>query len=80
MGRRTTIKMGTEDVGAEELDFETADERWNEYRCADGTLVRVKVVVSKIVRLDKKDQFGAPVFLVMSSNVVAASAPLKPKE
>jgi len=52
------------------------EEPWNVYELTDGTTLRIKVVVSEIIRLD--GQFtpdGDPVYLVKSSNIVSTEAP-----
>lgn len=75
MGQRTKVKLGDEWVDGEELEFEPLRESWNEYRCSDGALVRVKLVVAKITKLDRRTATGEPVYLVNSSNVVGVTAP-----
>jgi hypothetical protein len=75
MPKKTTVKFGAEMVPAEEMDYEPLRETWNEYRVADGSLLRLKVVVSKILRLDKRNEQGEPIYLINSSNVVSATVP-----
>ena len=74
--RRVKVKFGTELVDGEELSFEAIQEGWNEYACVDGSNVRIKVVVSKITKLvDRKNAMGEPIYIISSSNVVAATPP-----
>jgi len=75
MPRPVKLKLGDEAVNGEELDFEPLKESWNEYRCEDGSYVKLKIVVSKIIRLDKMNPQGEPIYQIMSTNVVAASPP-----
>ncbi len=75
MGERVKVKFEGEWVEGEELDFEPLKESWNEYRCADGSYVRIKLVVAKITKLDKKNPAGEPVYIVNSSNVLAVTPP-----
>lgn len=77
MPGRVRIRLGNEWVEGEELDFEPLRETWNEYRCTDGSYVKLKVVVSKIVKLDRRNAQGEPVYQVASTNVVAATPPQK---
>jgi len=77
MPRPVRLKLGNEMVDGEELEFEPLKESWNEYRCEDGSYVKLKVVVSKIVRLDKHNPQGEPIYQIMSTNVVAATPPAK---
>ena len=54
----------------EEVDFDTVCEDWNEYKLKDGTTLKVKLVLVKAVRTDNYDQFGDPVYMVNSQNIV----------
>lgn len=50
-------------------------EDWHEYRCSDGAVVRMKTVVTKIIRLPKKDPEGNPIYFTKSLNMVDARIP-----
>lgn len=54
------------------LDFEPLREAWNEYRCEDGSLVRLRTIVSRIVKLERLNELGEPMFQVQTQVVVAA--------
>ena len=75
MPRKTNVQFGGEMVPAEEMDYEPLRESWNEYRVADGSLLRMKVVVSKILRLEKRNPQGEPIYVISSTNVVSATVP-----
>jgi hypothetical protein len=67
---------GLGEVDATVVGYRTSGENWNEYLADDGTVVRIKLVVTEIVRVDGQyDQDGNPVYLVKSANVTAVSAP-----
>lgn len=74
---RVRLKVGDEWVEGEELDFEPLKEQWNEYRCSDGSYVKLKLVVSKIVKLDQRNDSGEPIYRVASANVLAVTPPAK---
>ncbi|MGF1473776.1 MAG: hypothetical protein ACFB50_18800 [Rubrobacteraceae bacterium] len=58
------------------MNFQTGGEHWNEYLVDDGTVVRVKLVVTEIIRLDGEyNAQGEPIYTVESTNVSAISAP-----
>lgn len=58
------------------LPFQTGGENWNEYLVEDGSVIRLKLVVTEIVRVDGMyDQEGNPVYMVQSTNVLAVSSP-----
>lgn len=76
MAQRTRLPYKGEDCDALELDFEIEKEGWNIYVVEDGTRLRMKVVVTKLVRIEGHyDEEGNPVYLVKSGNMVVASAP-----
>jgi len=57
------------------IPFQGGVEHWNEYLLDDGTVIRVKVVTTEIVRVDGQwDKQGNPWYLVETTNVVKVSA------
>lgn len=59
------------EVDAEEVDFLTRKEDWNEYQLVNGTVIRLKVVVTDIFRIPgETDQEGKQVYQVRSTHVV----------
>ena len=65
-----------ETVAAEDIEITQTSEHWNQYLLEDGSLIKVKLVASKIVRvLDRYDHAGNPIYLVNSSNVIAVDSP-----
>lgn len=61
---------------AVELGFRVSGEHWNEYLADDGTVIRLKPVVTQIMRLEGMyDQNGDPLYVVNSTNVLTVSAP-----
>ncbi len=75
MEKRTTISFGGRIVEATEVGFKGLKEEWNEYQAEDGTVLRLKVVVSEIFRLDEYDQDNKPIYVIKSSNVLSSSVP-----
>lgn len=81
MERKKRLKLpnGSE-VDATVLSFQAGGEHWNEYLVDDGTVIRVKLVATEILRLDGQyDAQDNPVYLVQSTNVMAVSSPDKLK-
>lgn len=75
MSTKTKVFKSGEWVDGEELDFKTLKEDWNIYEAEDGSIVKVKVVATKIIRIAEKDRItGAPGYMVISQNVVTAVA------
>ncbi len=80
MGLKTVTKWREEEnVPCEELDFDVLHEAWNEYKTEDGTVLKLKTVVSKITRLERYTG-GDPVYVISSSNIVTAMVQPELKE
>jgi hypothetical protein len=74
--RKKTVNFGQGPVQVTEVGFRTSGEYWNEYLADDGTVIRIKVVVTDIMRLDGQyDAEGNPAYVVKSANVTSISAP-----
>jgi hypothetical protein len=73
--RRVTVP-GLGEVEVTEVGFRSGGENWNEYLADDGTVIRMKLVVTEVLRVDGQyDAEGTPVYLVKSTNVTSISAP-----
>lgn len=58
------------------MTFRSSGEHWNEYLVDDGSVVRIKLVATEIIRLDDQyDAQGNPVYVVQSTNVMSVDAP-----
>jgi len=63
-------------VEATERTFRSPGEEWNEYLLDDGSVVRLKSVVTEVLRIEGLyDQDGNPVYRVNTQQVMAVSAP-----
>jgi len=64
------------EVDATEMEFETRKEDWNEYQLMDGSVVKMKLVVSTIFRIDGMyDNEGNPMYYIKSTNVPFVKSP-----
>jgi hypothetical protein len=73
--RRINLPDGSE-AEATVMTFQTHGEHWNEYLVDDGSLLRLKPVVTEILRVEGQyDPAGNPAYVVQSTNVVAVDAP-----
>lgn len=76
MAKKTVKLPNNQTVEGESVGFKAETEPWYEYQCEDGTTLRVKLVVSEIVRLDGVyTPEGDPVYTIKSQNVVSAQVP-----
>jgi hypothetical protein len=59
-------------VEGESVEFLTRKEDFNEYQLTNGKILRIKMVVTRIIRLEEeKAPDGNPIYLIQSQNVVA---------
>jgi hypothetical protein len=74
IGRRTDLSSLPPDAfqDAEEIDFVEDKEFWNEYKLADGTTLKVKLVLRGVKRLKRYEPDGSPIYAINSINVVRA--------
>ena len=70
------INFQGREVDATEIEFQTRKEDWNEYQLMDGTVIKMKLVVSEIFRIDGMyDDVGNPVYQIKSTNVATVKSP-----
>ena len=75
-GRRVKINFAGQQVDADLIEVSQAQERWNEYLLDDGTILKIKLVVTNVYRVEGQyDAEGNPLYVVQSTNVVSANAP-----
>lgn len=61
---------------ATELGYRSSGEYWNEYLLDDGTIIRLKPVVTGVMRFDGQyDAEGNPLYALKSNNIMVVSAP-----
>ena len=73
---KVTINMGGRQVQATPVDVNQSGERWNEYFLEDGTVLKMKLVLKKVFKVDGEfDEEGNPVYVMQSTNVTSVSAP-----
>jgi hypothetical protein len=71
--RRVTVDWQGRQAEGEELDWDVVSgESWSRYKLSDGTTVKLKTVVNRVVRLDERKPDGEPLYVVYSSNTVVA--------
>ncbi len=76
MERKKTVMFNGQPVEAVEVGFRSSGENWNEYLADDQTVIRIKLVVTEVLRLEGQfDPDGNPVYLVKSANVTNVSPP-----
>jgi hypothetical protein len=73
--KKVELKIGDKTVEGTLVDFETMREEYNSYKLSDGAVIRMKTVVTNIVRTEEFTPTGEPVYIVNSQNVLVADVP-----
>ena len=73
---KINLNLGDKVVEAEKIDFNPIAENWSLYRLEDGSVVRLRLVVSEIFKLPGSDPVtGMPQYLAKSTNIMAVEPP-----
>ena len=76
MLNKIKINFGGEEVEALPMDINQTNEYWNQYLLDDGTVIKMKLVATKALRVDNKyDQEGNPLYIIQSTNITSVNAP-----
>jgi len=73
--KRVELKLGDKTIEGTLVDFETVREEYNSYKLSDGSTIRMKMVVTNIIRTEEFTPTGEPVYIVNSQNVLVADVP-----
>ncbi len=74
--RKVKISYQGRTVEATPIDFQAQGEHWNQYLLTDGSVIKMKLVLTEIVRVDGEyDAEGNPIYIVKSTNILSVSAP-----
>jgi hypothetical protein len=73
--RKITLPDGRDGEGIL-IPVNASTENWNEYFLDDGSVLRMKVVVTEVMRVEGEyDQNGNPLYFTQSMNILSVSAP-----
>lgn len=76
MADKVKLNFGAELVDATPIDINQANEYFNKYFLEDGTVLKMKLVATKVFRIDDRyDAEGNPVYFVQSTNVLSVNSP-----
>jgi hypothetical protein len=73
--KKVQLRVGDRNVEGTLVDFETLREEYNSYKLADGSIIRMKTVVTNIIRTEEFAPTGEPIYVVNSQNVLVADVP-----
>ena len=70
--KKIMMTIGGNKVEAESMAVKPIEEPWSIYKLDDGSIIKLKLVVSDIFKLPNPDPVtGLPQFVVRSTNVVS---------
>ena len=73
---KVKINLGSEVVDATPVEINQSNEYFNQYFLEDGTLLKMKLVATKVFRIDGRyDAEGNPLYFVQSTNVLSVDSP-----
>lgn len=78
MSLLVTINVDGKTIKAIQEDFDVIKEGTSDYKLKDGTILKLRVTVAEIYKLDEKDPTtGKPNYLVKSSQIMSIVLPKK---
>ena len=69
------VTVSGQEVRGERVPYEIIQEPWTKYRLPDGSIVRLRLIVTEVVRLDQDLPSGEPHYVVKSGNIMAVDLP-----
>ncbi|HHT9124520.1 MAG TPA: hypothetical protein ACFYD6_01735 [Candidatus Brocadiia bacterium] len=77
MSNKVRIKLPDgREVDATPIDINQASEQWNHCLLEDGSVLRIKLIITKVFRIDDEyDAEGNPVYIFQSTNVTSITSP-----
>ena len=74
MERRRKFQLGDRTLDVIEMPISGTTEHWNEYLLHDGSVVKLKTVVTEILKVDGEfDAEGNPQYVLKSTQIVSVS-------
>ena len=74
--KKVKVNVGNKVVEGESMTFKATEEPWAVYVLEDGSIIKLKPVVSDIFKLPSRDPVtGLPQYLIRSTNVVSIGSP-----
>jgi hypothetical protein len=80
LGPKRTVEYEGKSVIAQALKFDAASEPWNHYTLEDGSVLKLKVILLDVVRLEGVYNNGMPVYQFAAQQVLSVDSPEELKE
>jgi hypothetical protein len=76
MSSKIKVNYNGKEVDASPIEINQENSSWNTYLLEDQSVLKLKVVLTKAVRLDGEyDGEGNPIYMVQSTNIVKVDSP-----
>lgn len=75
MGPKKQYAYKEKQVMGQQIDVQTSSESWNTYKLEDGTVLKMKIVLLDVVRLDEHDLNGNPLYQFAAHQIVSITPP-----
>jgi hypothetical protein len=76
MVAKKTYNVNGKQISGQTVDVETSNEPWTQYTLADGTTVKVKLIMLDAIRLDTHDEnTGEPQYQFQFQQIIGVVAP-----
>lgn len=73
---KVKMNLGGQVLEAESVTAKVIDEPWSTYKLGDGSIIKLKLVLSDVFKLPQPDPItGLPQYIVRSSNVMSVEPP-----
>ena len=69
------VKFQGEIKEGEEVGFKPDGEEYVTYTLDDGSTLKMRIIVKKVVRLEETNEVGEPIYVVQSANIIDADVP-----
>lgn len=74
--KKVKMNLGGQTVEAESLSYKPLNEPWSSIQLDDGSIIRLKLVISDVFKLPTPDPLtGLPQYIIRSSNVMSVEPP-----
>ena len=76
MSDKVRINYLGEEAEATPVEINQTSENWNQYLLDDGSVLKIKLVATNVLRVEGKfDDEHNPVYLVKSTNIMSVKSP-----
>jgi len=75
LAEKKKYQLGNQQVFGQEVEFEAIAEPWSQFKLADGSQVKVKLVLLNAARLDEYTDQGDPLYQFQLQQIIAVVAP-----